>query len=179
MGRQSRLRRLRRSGEVQNAAWAGVATEEKNRASEVNDLILISLTYLKCLDMRSLRIMPPRDPRPKDVPPLQHLTPANPYSSDDDVEADRQILKRAWRNHFGIEHVPDDFLPTMFGEDEEGAECGAPWMGVFIDLLAEKYGSLKEAEPRFRHIVSLLMPAMAKSAVDGGRASDAQPLDVY
>jgi hypothetical protein len=44
-------------------------------------------------------------------------------------------------------------------------------------LLIEKYGSLDAAEPRFRYIVSLLIPQMADRAVDDIRASDAPPLE--
>jgi len=137
MGRQSRLRRLRRSGEVRNAAWAGATAE------------------------------------PKSAP---DLVPENPYSSDEEVETDRQILKQAWMIHFHLAEVPEDFLPAMFVEDDEGM-AGAPWMAVFRDLLIDKYGSLDEAEPRFRYIVGLLIPEMADRAVDGIRASDAPPLE--
>lgn len=72
---------------------------------------------------------------------------ANPYTSDEDEQADIDLMKIAWKEHYG--EFPKGFSAPLFEEDEnEEVEERKmlPWVETYKALLIEKYTDLNVVE---------------------------------
>jgi hypothetical protein len=79
--------------------------------------------------------------------------PKNPYLNAESAEEDIDLLQHAWEMHFG--ELPDDFIPPLFCQDEEGLKMEA-WGETFRDLMLKKYETMELVEPRFRFLLALV-----------------------
>ena len=67
---------------------------------------------------------------------------ANPYASDEEEQADIDLMRVAWVQHYG--ELPEGFVAPLFekqNEDEEQIKASEmlPWVATYKDLLLEKY----------------------------------------
>ena len=84
----------------------------------------------------------------------------NPYGTSgeslEEMHQDLILVHEAWKRHYKVDELPDDFVPPFLHEDNEGLKFDG-WIGVFRDLMIEKYGSLDAADARIRYVVALMM----------------------
>ena len=83
----------------------------------------------------------------------------NPYTSDEDEQADIDLMKIAWKAHYG--ELPEGFVAPLFEkQDEEQNEESKmlPWVATYKDLLFEKYAdkAIVEHKSRFSLFTLLL-----------------------
>jgi hypothetical protein len=81
------------------------------------------------------------------------MMPENPYPNMEAIEEDMNLLSHAWKTHYGGE-LPDDFIPPLFCQDEEGTKMAA-WVKTFRDAMLDKYETMETVEPRFIFLLSL------------------------
>lgn len=72
---------------------------------------------------------------------------ANPYASDEDEQEDIDLMKIAWKVHYG--ELPEGFAAPLFeeqDEDEEEERKKLPWVETYKALLIEKYSDMNIVE---------------------------------
>jgi hypothetical protein len=78
----------------------------------------------------------------------------NPYShepnQDAKIEEDFAVMREAWKEHFGDE-VGEEFYAPLDPEEPHS------WVFTYKDLMIEKYGSIGQAAPRVKFMLTLLL----------------------
>lgn len=77
----------------------------------------------------------------------------NPYESQEAVLEDMEIMHSAMVKFYG--DISEDFHPPLYEKDEHGLKL-AGWIGVYRDLMLEKYKSLDLVEPRVKFNLMLM-----------------------
>jgi hypothetical protein len=101
--------------------------------------------------------VPLPEPEPFDYGPR----PGEPYESDEDLKVDAELVRAAWRQHYPVDEMTEDFMPPLILNDREGVRP-AEWIETFRGLMIEKYGATDDTSDR----ISFMLERIADEHLD-------------